>query len=634
MTAKKNTKKAPKTQDNVTPILQDRFTYNVTELEDFLQRVFHTELEPDEEILAWISKGIPGYPITEEALYKKLPRTPVPKSLYYGTSTTIRNPEGELRNRKALFKRLHVIVLDDIGTKIPVDKIPKELIPTYIIETSKGNFQYGLVLETPIDDPAQADLLIQIVYDAGISDGGGKLINKLVRLPDGVNGKPGEKGQFQVNLVSFTDRLWKPEDILNILDTGVTWDEVVADAEGVSRRRANVSTGVTPWMTNMPSCLPALNGVIDPVLSWLYEQKMVEQETNEWVRIKCPWSDLHTSGDSTAHYSPLGWGGAAYQNYRNFHCFHDHCSDKKGHDLLQYVVANNGPEAAGHVYAAHLTSRFVYDQASNGVWDMKTPARPFFITIEAFKNTYIQKAYLHTRMKEKPVVVRESQLFLEAVERVTVAGQTYDPTTQDKIITTRHASYPDQLWVNTYTTPKWGKGSISSEHVKRFKQFLSYLVPDKEAQEFFYDWIAAKAQDMAFRGPAILMIAPEQGTGRTTLGNMITTLFGMENVEKVPFGKLSGDSQFNEWLVSPIIITDETLALGAGANYYKVYERIKELIDTSPELVTINEKFKQPRQQMVYSSYLLFSNHEDAMKVACNDLLILLIYNAPWPAKP
>jgi hypothetical protein len=130
------------------------------------------------------------------------------------------------------------------------------------------------------------------------------------------------------------------------------------------------------------------------------------------------------------------------------------------------------------------------------------------------------------------------------------------------------------------------------------------------------------------------MIAPKQGTGRSTLGNMLAEMFGAENVEKVPFHQLSNPGNFNEWLVTPIVLTDETFALGDDMNIFRVYERLKEIIDTTPTQITVNPKYGKQRRQITYTSYLMFSNHEDAMRVAGTDRRIYVLRNAEEPAAP
>lgn len=168
-----------------------------------------------------------------------------------------------------------------------------------------------------------------------------------------------------------------------------------------------------------------------------------------------------------------------------------------------------------------------------------------------------------------------------------------------------------------------------------FLDFIEYLLPIAKEREYFLDWLAAKAQNMGFRGAAILMIAKQQGTGRTTLADMIETMFGPENVENVPFNKLTGDATYNDWQEKPIIVTNETKdTADSHKSYYKVYEGLKDMIDPRPKKERINPKYGMQRISTVYSSYIMFSNHDNALAVAANDRRFFVVRNALLPAPP
>ena len=261
--------------------------YNTELIDNFLATVFHADLTEEENILTWHVNPTrrPAYPIPDDQLLDKLDKTRKPKALYFATATCKPEPDGSLRHRKNLFKSLRVVVLDDIGTKIPMDKIPTDFPPSYKIESSAGNFQYGYVLAEPVTNLDAADALIQLVYESGYSDDGGKTPVKLVRLPEGVNGKKGIKGGFVSDLVSLTDTVYTPQEILDHLKLNVQWEEVLADADGVTKRRASKSLGTTPWASTAPKA-QAMNGFIDPVLEWLMEtDQVVNDNCGEWVEI-------------------------------------------------------------------------------------------------------------------------------------------------------------------------------------------------------------------------------------------------------------------------------------------------------------------------------------------------------------
>ena len=618
MTEKNNSKEKPKAQLSA---ISDKHTYNTDGLDDFLSLVFHTEMDADENILCWMTNSIPGYPIDDDALISKLSRVPIPKALYFGTSTCKPDPrDGKLYNRKSLFGGLYVVVLDDIGTKVPIDLLPAELEPTYIIESSKGNFQYGYVLEEPIKVLEHAEALIQLVYDSGFTDAGGKMPTKLVRLPDGVNGKKGDRGKFHVELRKDDGPLWTPEDLLEILELGVTWDAVLEDAESVIKQRARQHVGLTQWS---PVKLenPTLGGLADPVLEWLYARGSVKQETNDWVSIRCPWADDHSDDKEIAGYSPIGRGVEPYTSLRIFHCFHGHCQTNKTGEFLKWVAANGGPEAAIEEHAAELLTRYAYDPVSDVVWDIKSPVLRSY-TMQAFKNKHPDSVPVYT-MEGKRRLVKESTLWLHAPNRVTVEGQIFDPSQSAPIITDQNG----ELKVNLFNPPDWGAGPYDQKHVDKFTDYLKYLIPDEESYEFYLDWIAAKSQNFAFRGPAIIMIAGDHGTGRSTLSRMLEQMFGHQNLENVPFDKLTAGGEFNGWLTSPFIVSDETLALGKGDNFYKVFERLKDIVDTTPKIMRINPKYGRQYQQTVYASFMFFSNHQNAMSVPHNDRRFYVLDN-------
>ena len=366
--------------------------YDTKELQSFLDFVFHGIKPEDTEsqVLLWKCKThIPGYPSEEESVLRQLDRTNKPLALYYGTSSCVVDTDGKLYNKKALFKQLHVVVLDDIGTKIPEASLPKGLEPSYIVESSEGNFQYGFVLETPIDVLEHATALIHLVYGSGYSDTGGGMPTKAVRLPGGVNGKTGTpKQNFLVNLRKTNGPRWTPEKLLEVLEIDVTWDYVKENTKVILNR----NVGTSAW-SPIAAQAASMTGVIDPVLEWLYDNNLVKSENDEWVTFECPWSHNHSSGDE-AGYSPLGRGKGVQAEYRGYHCFHDACNgtdQKTIYDLLQHVAANGGPEAAVHDPAAKLVSEWAYDSSSDSVWQVRASHQPRSISMQAFKHTYPNK---------------------------------------------------------------------------------------------------------------------------------------------------------------------------------------------------------------------------------------------------
>lgn len=107
---------------------------------------------------------------------------------YISFATFRPDDNGEYQRQKKYFAALYAVMLDDIGVKVPQDRI--SLAPSWIIETSKGNYQYGYMLSEPLRDAAEADRLFTAIIDAELTDPGasGPCV-RLGRLPVAINGK-------------------------------------------------------------------------------------------------------------------------------------------------------------------------------------------------------------------------------------------------------------------------------------------------------------------------------------------------------------------------------------------------------------------------------------------------------------
>lgn len=602
--------------------------YDLPKIESFLDAVFHAGLDDDEHVLTWKVKPTrsPAYPLTEHKLLEYLAITKNPMALYFATATCKRDDDGKLYHRKKLFNSLRVVVLDDIGTKIPLDKIPADFVPSYVIESSKGNYQFGYILDEPVDTLEAAEALIQLVYESGYSDEGGKTPVKLVRLPEGVNGKKGDKGPFVSELTSLTETTYSPQEILDALQIHVNWGDVLIDADSVTKARASKSLGTTPWASVAPKA-QAMNGYIDPVLEWLYDEGYVANDNGgEWIDILCPWHEGHTTGKQEARYKPLGRGDNVDQ--RVFFCHHGHCKDvNTTTEFLKYIAAASGIQAGAFDPSAALTTRYVFDKTQNSVWDIKSDLRDMKIVMTSFGVLHPHKAMVQM-VDGKQKLIGMTALWAVSPSRVVVAGTTYDPSTTARLVTRKGENF-----VNLFTIPEWGYGPIDQRHVDTFTQYLDYLIPEESDREYFLSWIAAKCQDMSFRGAAIVMVAKQQGVGRSTLADMIKTLLGATNVADVPFKDMVGDSDFNEWQEKPFIVSEETLS-GDASKFFNNYEKLKTLVDPRSRGITINPKFGIKREVMAHSSYLFLTNHVNALAIPAEDRRFYVMNNAMNPAPP
>lgn len=209
----------------------------------------------------------------------------------------------------------YVIVLDDIGTKVALEKLPPGLRPTWAIETSPGNFQVGFMLATPVD-PARASALIEALAKAGFTDPMAKSDVRLVRVPGSLNGKP--------KLETFAARLttWNPS-------TKYTFSEL-AVAFGVT------PTDTPPRGAGIPELRP---GEVDDVAEWTVRNAGKPGAASgppirDLIPLLCPQHELHTVGVDRSNDSSTVWIPGSPGAFK---CTHGHCIEFRTREYLQFM---------------------------------------------------------------------------------------------------------------------------------------------------------------------------------------------------------------------------------------------------------------------------------------------------------
>lgn len=232
---------------------------------------------------------------------------------YLAVSSFRVGDDGRIHRRKANFAALHLVMVDDVGTKVPIGAVALE--PSYLLETSPGNYQAGYLLAEPVTDRALAEAVVDAMVAQGLAtdgkDPGMKGVTRYGRLPWGINNKPAlvaEQGQpFKVRLAE-----WEP-------DRRYTLDEII-EAYGLKLGTTRATHD------RQPSAPPA----DDPLFNWLAARGQVQGPANAegWIPLSCPWLDEHTDRADT---------GAAYLPPGGFKCHHGHCESRTVHDLRAWA---------------------------------------------------------------------------------------------------------------------------------------------------------------------------------------------------------------------------------------------------------------------------------------------------------
>jgi hypothetical protein len=293
---------------------------------EFLEGIFGTETSGNCPIVVSF-KGNPAT-VIKSAWYGnpwKHGASSLPESYnnYFTLAAFRPDDAGRYRRQKKHFAALYAVMLDDIGTKIPAERIT--LPPSWRIETSPGNFQYGYILADPITESVVADRLMASIVNAQLCDpGAGGPTARLARLPVAINGK--HQPPFSCQMTE-----WKPE-------LRYTNDELV---EGLQLEIRNTSRSKTKadhqdgeqhhdGDTITIPC-PEENAVIAALRQRnLYKMPLGSGKHD----ITCPWVLEHTDSidGGTVYYEPTDhWpiGG--------FKCLHGHCINRHIRALLQFL---------------------------------------------------------------------------------------------------------------------------------------------------------------------------------------------------------------------------------------------------------------------------------------------------------
>ena len=247
---------------------------------------------------------------------------------YFSLAVFRPDEAGQYRRQKARFDALHAVMLDDVGTKVAMDRLT--LPPSWLIETSPGNHQAGYLLHEPLADGSAADRLMSAIVAAGLCDPGANGPRaRLARLPVAVNGK--HTPPFPCRLVG-----WQPELRYSIdeLVAGLQLEMTPAGRPQRLKSRAvqdRPRDGDPVWLPR-----PEENAVLVAIRAGgLYKAPLGDGKHD----ITCPWVQEHTGAadGGTAYFEPDdSWpiGG--------FKCLHGHCAQRHVRELLQFVGIEPG----------------------------------------------------------------------------------------------------------------------------------------------------------------------------------------------------------------------------------------------------------------------------------------------------
>ncbi|NMM12452.1 MAG: hypothetical protein HHJ17_02765 [Rhodoferax sp.] len=240
----------------------------------------------------------------------------------YFTLSVYLPKQGSYRRKKDQFSRAYGVMLDDIGSKA----LPRERLdacpPSYLIETSSGNYQAGYLFDVPCADLKAVEALQDSLVEANLCDPGAKGPSaRIGRLPNGVNGK-----YAPAHVCRLAE--WHPERRYSIEDIVDLLELTPPKAKGRPRKTAGADRKLEDGVY-----LPRAdeNEVITTLKArGLYKKPLGDGKHD----VSCPWLHEHTDSLDTgscyfepSDLAPIG----------GFKCHHSHGGSKRIGALLEFL---------------------------------------------------------------------------------------------------------------------------------------------------------------------------------------------------------------------------------------------------------------------------------------------------------
>lgn len=501
----------------------------------------------------------------------------------------------------------HVLfmMLDDIGTK---SKFPP-LLPTAIVETSPGNFQYWYAYS---DQPTVEEhcAALDAIAAAGYTDEGATNAVRNCRLPGSVNVKPG-RDAFVCREVEF-----HPDREFTLAE--------ICEALGVTPAEAGTARAITFRVKDTGN---------DTVLAWLNEHSLVTSGVNAegWCGIVCPNHEAHTDGQIEARYKPQD---------RSFCCYHGHCDGLDSKFFCDWVAEQGGPRTipglrddliadytskinkltpteefkndaavriadverkqAGREERAGWHERFAYIVDDDAYFDKETCSE---ISRRAFN-----AIFRHIECKstgEKPRRLEASIWYdenREAMGGYALKGLTY-AAGEDWMVHKDGLVYGN-VWRDARPEiTDAGDPTPWLDHCRR-------LVPDAQELEHIWNVMAYKAQHANVKINHAILHGGKGGCGKDTMwAPFIWSVCGPHEKNKGLIDNESLSSQWGYQLEAEIVVLNE-LKEPEAKDRRALANKLKPIIAAPPEMLTINRKGLHP-YKMVNRLFMLAFTNED-----------------------
>lgn len=508
------------------------------------------------------------------------------------------------------------MVLDDIGTKSKTPPLP----PTWVMETSEGNYQWGYGFS---EQPPKGEFSAAIIAiaDAGYTDKGAINPVRNFRLPGSVNLKPG-KNNFAAKLIEF-----HPECEYSLTEICAALEVTPAPADTASFKPISTADDGT-----------------DDIMAWLTEQSLVLEGVNAagWAGVVCPNAAEHTDDSPMGRYSPIN---------RAYCCLHAHCGDWDSERFLSWVEDEGGPAHQGgfrsELLAAVMAPAIakIEQQKESSPFSPETNADATIKEVEAKELGRIEQDHLHDHF----VYIEDDDAYFDLRSRREVSRSTFNALYRHLNCTRDKKRIESATWFDMVRNKRGSRTLVGLTYaagesmlcardglvygnrwmdarpvgipgsIAPWMAHLEGLIPEKFERQHLLDVMAHKVQHPNVKINHAVLLGGHPGIGKdTVLAPFFYAVCGQYNRNLALVDTKVLESQFGYGLESEIMVVNE-LRPDQFKDRRALENTLKPIIAAPPEYLTVNRKGLHPYQAVNRVLVVAMSNFRDAIALPSND---------------
>lgn len=375
----------------------------------------------------------------------------------------------------------------------------------------------------------------------------------------------------------------------------------------------------------------------DEVADWLDANDFTLSVSSDGSRNLRPFRDesAYSNGcsETSIKYFPAGTGGFQQGHFKSMHASDSELSDTDWLEGYGYSASMfedltpTMPDTGENTQIAntftdmdtditgHFLERFIYVIEGDQVCDLSRPPYQCIMSMSAFKNLMAPYTRLHIGKKGKEEHIPAAKVWIEHRDKQVAESTGYKPGA-GRIIE-RHDG---RFEINEFYMPEHPNTGGTSK-LSGFLNHMHYLVPDAWQREFFIARLGWMVQRPERRCPiSILHVATAHGTGRGWVSQLMERVLGPWNCSRTRMKTLC-DNQFHDYLYHTLLCTIDEVR--ENDKRYEVNDKIRDVL-TEPRF-EVNRKYGDKLTIDIYTGFLLFTNHFDALALPEEDRRIAVL---------